>query len=471
MVLAKQLRGEYVLDGTVTKAGAGVRLETRLLMSLTQNTLAQPLPPADGKDVGDAAKSVERSISEALKGMPMFRKCIASLRASKPDDAVTSARAAIAAYPGSVLSRICLLNAYSNKKDSPDSIISVANQILTYDPNSTLALRNLVDAYNAKDDRKGAADAMLRLYRADPTNEAIARSVIDITAGANPLQALALVDSMLANSPGDVELTRKKWQLQLAARQFKNAIATGEELVKLDSTAATLDFYQRQIGAAQSDSNAAKVQEIAAKAAQRFPSFALVVAQSYYRSGQLQQALDAARRAAAADPKSLDAWKFIVATLSDMHQPDSVLAAGKQAIAAGVPKDSVGDLLLGRVVGPAIKAAQTSKTRADWEVALKAAQAADAIASTAQSNFYIGVAAFQVASDMVTVIDPLTKSRKKEDHDQACTLAKQAEDYFATTSIAMPRGASVDKDTAGKILGAVGQYGEFVTQVKKAFCK
>ena len=473
MVLAKQLRGEYVIDGKVAKTGTGVRFEARLLMAITQNTLAQPLPPADGKDAGDAARSVERSISEALKGMPMFRKCIASLRAMKPDEAITSARAAIVAYPSSVLSRICLLNAYSNKKESPDSIISVANQILTYDPISTLALRNLVDAYDAKGDKEKASDAMFRLYRADPTNQEVGRGAIERKGNTNPREALAMLDSMLANYPGDVGLTRTKWLLQLKAGLFKNAIATGEELIKLDTAAATLDFYQRQIGAAQSDSNAAKVQELAAKGALRFPksSLSLLVAQSYYRSGQLQQALDAARRAAAADPKSLDAWKFIVVALSDLHQPDSVLAAGQQAIAAGVPKDSIGDLLLGRVVGPAIKAAQTSKARADWETALKSAQTVDAIASSAQSNFYIAVAAFQVASDILGDVQPLAQSKKKEDQAKACTLAKQGEEYLATTSIAMPKGAQVDKDVAGKILGAVGQYGEFVGQVKKAVCK
>ncbi|MEP6493050.1 MAG: hypothetical protein ABJF01_10265 [bacterium] len=473
MVLSRQLHGEYVLDGKAVKSGGGVRFDTRLLMSIGQNMLVQPLPPADGKDVGDAARLVDHSISDALKGMPMFRKCIADLRATKPDDAIISARAGLAAYPNSALSRVCLLNAYTNKKAPPDTIISVATQILAADPTSMLALTNLVDAYDAKNDTDKATDATFRIYRLDPSNKANAGSLINRLAKGEPLKALAILDSLIVNNPGDPELLRNKWLLQLKAGQFKKAIATGEELVKADTAAATLDFYQRQIGAAQSDSNAAKVQELAAKAAQRFPksSFSLLVAQSYYKSGQLQQALDAARRVAAADPKSLDAWKFIVATLSDMHQPDSALAAGQQAIAAGVPKDSVGDLLLGRIAGPAIKAAQTSKTRADWEAALKAAQAIDAIAPTAQSSFYVGVAAFQLASDILTDVQPLTKSKKKEDQAQACTMAKQGEDLLATTSIAMPKGASVDKDTAGKILGAVGQYSDFVAQVKKAFCK
>ena len=81
-------------------------------------TLAQPLPPADGKDVGDAAKMVEKSISDALKGMPMYTSCINDLRAQKFDQAEKDARAGIAAYSNSVLSRICLLQAQTGLEGS-----------------------------------------------------------------------------------------------------------------------------------------------------------------------------------------------------------------------------------------------------------------------------------------------------------------------------------------------------------------
>ena len=55
-----------------------------------------------------------------------------------------------------------------------------------------------------------------------------------------------------------------------------------------------------QIGAAQSDSNAAAVQQFAAKAAQKFPndaSFRCCSRRAHFKTGQLQQALEAARRA------------------------------------------------------------------------------------------------------------------------------------------------------------------------------
>ena len=94
MELSKQLHGEYVIDGKASKgSGNAVRLEARILLRTGTSTLAQPLPPADGKDVGDAAKMVERSISDALKGMPMYKTCINDLRAQKFDQAEKDARA------------------------------------------------------------------------------------------------------------------------------------------------------------------------------------------------------------------------------------------------------------------------------------------------------------------------------------------------------------------------------------------
>jgi tetratricopeptide (TPR) repeat protein len=266
---------------------------------------------------------------------------------------------------------------------------------------------------------------------------------------------------------------RTKWLLQLRGKQYKQALATGEELVKVDTSFATLDYFSRSLGAAQSDSNTAAVQQLAAKASQKFPkeaSFANVLAQSYFKAGQLQPALQAARRAAQIEPKSASPWLFILAIQNQLNQPDSMLASAQAAIAAGVSKDSLGASLLA-VAGPALKKAQETKSREDWEAALKASQTVDAIVPSPQSKFYIGVAAFQIGADAVGKIQTLAKG-SKDDKAKACAEAKVAEDMFATSLIAMPAGASVDKATAGTIMGGTGQYSEYVTQAKTALkCK
>jgi tetratricopeptide (TPR) repeat protein len=451
-----------------------VRVEPRIMLRTGQTTLTQPLPVVEGKDPGDVAKGVEHEISDALKGIPQYKQCIADLRAQKLDAAVKDAQAGIQAYPNSTLSRVCLLNAYGTQKAPADSIISVANAILALDPTSMLALSNLADAYIQKGDTAKAVETNLRIYRADPSNQAVATSIVQqlATSGA-PDKALPIIDSLLKDNPGDTQMLRTKWLLQLRANQFKQALATGEEIVKLDTSFATVDYYNRSIGAAQKDSNTAAVQQLAAKASQKFPkegSFAILLAQSYYKAGQLQQALQAARRASDVAPKDPAAWEFILAIQSQMNQPDSMLATAQKAIAAGVPKDSLGASLLA-VAGPALKKAQETKTREDWEAALKAAQAVDAVVPSPQTKFYVGVSAFSIGQDQVNDIQKLAKGNK-EDKLKACAEAKGAEDNFATASIAIPPGASVNKEAAGQIMGSLGQFGEYITQVKTALkCK
>jgi tetratricopeptide (TPR) repeat protein len=474
MELSKQLHGEYVLDAKVSKVGSTIRVEPKLMLRTGQVTLTQPLPNIDGKDAGDAAKGVERAISDALKGMPPYRLCVADLRAQKFEAAIKDAQTGIQVYPNSSLSRLCLLQAYNGLKSPPDSIISVANAILSIEPTSMIALSNLADAYRAKGDTSKAIETNLRIYRADPSNTAVATSIVEELARSGaPGTALPIIDSLLKDNPGDPGMLKTKWLLQLKDKRYKQALATGEELIKLDTSFANIEYFNRSIGAAQADSNTAGVQQLAAKASQKFPkeaSFANLLAQSYFKAGQLQPALQAARRAADIDPKSASPWLFILAIQNQMNQPDSMLASAQKAIAAGVSKDSIGGSLVA-LVGPAVKKAQETKSREDWESVLKTAQTVDALVPSAQSKFYIGVAAFQVGADAVGKIQTLAKG-SKDDKAKACAEAKVAEDMFAASLIAMPAGASVDKATAGTIMGGTGQYSEYVTQVKAALkCK
>jgi tetratricopeptide (TPR) repeat protein len=474
MELAKQLRGEEVVDGSIEKGGTGVKVTSRVLVRAGQATVAQPLPVIDAKDPGDAAKQLERAISDMNKARADYNTCKNSAIAAKYPEAAAAAAKGIASYPSSTFNRVCLLGVLTATKAAPDTIIAVASAIRTLDPTSLIALANLSDAYSAKGETDKAIETQIALYRIDPTNTPLVRTIINgLAQSGSPDRAIPMIDTLLVNNPGDPEMLKTKWLLLLRARQFKQAIAAGEEYVKADTAAATVDYFQRQIGAAQSDSNDAKVEEIAARASQRFPkdpTFNLIIARSNLGKGQLQPALAAARRAQEADPKSAPAWLIAISAFNQMNMSDSALATAQKAIAAGVAKDEIGAQLLG-AAGPALKKAQETKARADWEAALKASETVDAIAPSAQSAFYVGVSAFQIVTDMMGDIQKNAKSAKKADQAQACTDAKLAEDYLAKTSIAMPRGGSVDKNTAGQILGAVGQYSEFIGSVKKAFCK
>ena len=479
MELAKQVHGDYVLEGKIAKAANGVHLDARLLTRTGQQTLAQPLTPMEGKDAGDVAKQAEKQISEALKGMPSYKACTNDLRAQKYDQAIIDARKGITAYPNSTLNRLCILSAYSYQKAAPDSIIAMANQILQQDPTSMIALANAAEAYKTKGDNDKAIEYNIRIWKADPSNQSVVESIIAslATSGA-PEKALPIIDTLIAQNPGDVRMLETKWKLQLLAADkgaqgmWKQAISTGEELAKADTSKATLEYFQRQIGAAQKDSDAAKVQEFAARAAQKFPkdaSLQLLLAQGYLKSGQLQQALAAARRAAEADPKDSRGWLFAIAVQNQMNQGDSALATAQKAIASGISKDTIGASLLA-TVGPALKKAQESKAREDWQVALQAAQTVDAIASSPEAKFYTGVAAFQIGADAISNVNKIYKDPKQR--AAACADLKVAEDNLATAQMAMPGGGKVDPNTAGQILQQATQFSGYIPQFKKALkCK
>lgn len=472
MELGKQVRADEVVEGVASKAGNGVRLDARLMLRRNTTNLIQPLPPATGGDPGDAAKQVEHSLADALKSLPAYKACENDLRAQKYDAAIVDGRNAIKAYPSSTLGRLCILSAYSYSKAPVDSIISISDEILKIDSTNVLALNNAADAYNQKGDHDKAIQYNLRIYRADPTNTGMAQSIVQQLAQSGaPDKALPIVDELLKDNPGDPQMLHTRWLLLLNAKRYKEAIAAGDSLVKADTAQATSEFFQRQIGAAQADSNAAAMQELAARGAQKFPNdanFQLILAQNYRKAGQLQQALAAATRATQLDPKNTNAWLLKLYTLNDLKQPDSVMVAGKAAIAAGVDKDALGQALLSTAV-PALQKAQQTKDRADWESALSAMQTVDQVAPSQQGKFYLGVAAFSVALD---ALNNVQKYSKANENAKACSEVKVVEDNFATAQIAMAGGGSFDKATAGQIMGGIQQYSAYIPQFKKALkCK
>ena len=480
MELAKTMRGEYVTDATLKKTGTGkeVRVEARLLMRSGQQTIAQPLPPVDAKDVGEAAKLLEKSISEALKQIPMYKECIAAARAQKWEEAATKARAAIAVYPGAAWSRICLLTSYaSNKSTPPDSIIAVGNDVLAADSTSVLALANLADAYGAKNDSSKMVDVLLRMVALDPTNRTLVTRVIAILANLDVNQAIPIVNRLVAEYPGDVEILRQKWLLELKAGQFKTALATGEELVKHDTASATLDYFNRMIGAAQGDSNQTKIMEIAAKAGQKFPkdaSFPMLLAQGYRRAGQLQQASEAAQKAIELDPKDSRAHLLAILIAKDMNQNDAILTLTKGAVAAGVDKTQLETVLL-QLVAPVVKKADESKERADWQSALSFVTTVDEAMPAPAWKFYMGLAQFQIGLDALQNANKLgqvTGKGQAESRAQACTEAKLVEEMWANSTISMTSGGggAYNKEGAGSVMGAIQQYNEYIPRMKKQFC-
>ena len=281
---------------------------------------------------------------------------------------------------------------------------------------------------------------------------------------------LGLIEPMLKDNPSDAALLKKKVAVAACFCGEGNPGrvqagdcgrgSSGESRFRRGD-AGLLQAPDRN-GAGRS--NPAMVLEFASQGGEKFPkemTFQLLTTQAYLKQGKFQQGLESARRALTIDSKNVSAAQYVLFTLTQLGQTDSIIPAAQKMIAGGIPKDSVAQSLMA-VVRPALEKAQVSKERADWEATLTAAETVDAIAPSPQSAFYIGRVAYQLAGDLVTHVQTLTSSTKAADKALACSEAKQSEDLLAKTSIAMPRGAAVDKNVAAQILTNVGALGDFV---------
>jgi tetratricopeptide (TPR) repeat protein len=464
--LAKLMRADEILDCTGTKTPNGLRVDGRLLLA-RDVSLAQPLPAVDARDAGDAAKKLERELTDARKALPEYHRCETALRDQKWAEAAAAARAGLAKDPNSTLSRLCLMSAYQYGKSGPDSVLRVAEDIMRVDSTNTLAMRNAVDAYTTKGDTTKAVQTMVRLARFDPT---VRQSLLEILGRMNrPDIALPIANEMLQDNPGDPQLLRTRFLLLASAKDYKKALTAADEWMKADTAAATADLYTRLVAIALADSQPQLASQYAARGVQKFSNNAdlyMLYAQALRKSGQLQQSLDAAKRAVAINPKVENGIAFILVTYADLKQSDSALAWARRAVAAGADKGAVGQGLL-PLVGVAVKAAQDTAgkdapaMRQAWMNAYQLSSVVDSIAPSPQLKLYIGIAAFQVG---LNALQNINKTR-------SCADVQLADDMWSASQIVLPQAAAYDRNTAGQLMGAIQQYYPTIAPAKKQLCK
>jgi tetratricopeptide (TPR) repeat protein len=464
--LAKLMRADEILDCTGAKTSNGVHVDARLLLA-RDVALAQPLAGVDAKDPGDAAKRIETELTNARKALPEYHKCETALRDQKWAEAATDARAGLTKDPNSTLSRLCLMSAYQYGKTGPDSVLRVAEDIIRADSTNTLAMRNAVDAYMARNDTTHAVQTMVRLARLD---QSVRPQLVQMLGAMNkPELALPLVTEMLQDNPGDPQLLRMRFLLLSSAKDYKKALTAGEDWMKADTTAATPDMYTRMIAIASADSQPQVASQYAARAVQKFANNAdmyMLYAQTLRKSGQLQQSLDAAKRAVEINPKIENGIAFVLVTYGELKQTDSALAWARRAVAAGADKNAVGQGLL-PIVGIAVKAAQdtagkdVAAMRQAWMNAYQLSSVVDSIAPSPQLKLFVGLSSFQVG---LNALQNLNKSR-------SCADAQLADDMWSASQIVLPQAAAYDKNTAGQLMGAIQQYYGNIAPAKKALCK
>jgi len=476
MALTKQLRGDYALDGTVERTTDGVKTSIRLLTQTGPQVVAEPLVAIVGSDLGDVAKKVDRAVSEAIRALSFNHECRRAALVGDYKQAMAAAQQGLKLSPTSTALNLCALSILTATHASPDSIIAVALAITSADSSNRAAWANLVDAYAAKGDAARELDATRMLHHADSANVTVTLSLADqLVVAGQAESALALLDTALNLSPANAQLLAKKWQAQLRLGRWADVLKTGAALVAADSGAATEDFFGRELRAASSAHDSASTHRIAVDAAARFPKnvdFLLLLARDAVDGGKARDGLGLVNRVLAIDSTNRIAWQLAITAHATANGTDSAVAAARHALTAGVTKDAVGGSLLA-IVAPALEKARTSQARADWEAVLTTAQAVDNVASTPRSQYYIGVAAYQVARDIAQALADGSKHppATRAERQTVCASATRLEDLINTASIALPKGGTVDPATAGQIMTGLPSLSEFAASAKQVGCR
>jgi tetratricopeptide (TPR) repeat protein len=474
--LATLVRAPQYLEGTVTKTPTGFKIDSRLLISRDM-TKAQVLPSASGSKLDDAANQVAKSIKDARRQLGAEETCHNNVAQGKYQEAVNVARQGLAGYPNANILAACLAEAYNGLK-MQDSVIAVAERIHASDPRNVPALKMLTTTYRARIDspRPGVDPARLSsdttklleslagLAASDPTNIRLVQDVINTYPQlGRPQQAIPLVRDLLQNNPGDPQLLNLAWLVYLNAKDYQAAIDVGTEMVRVDTAAATADYYRRLIAAYGALNQPQKASETAALGMKKFPSdpqLCLLGANSLYRSGQLPLALDAAKKCVAADSKNAQGY-FLLATIQGaMNLNDDLAITLQTAKNNGADPGALSQLAL-KAGSEAYKAGQASKDIADFQRAIKFLQLSDQLQASADAKFLLGASAFSVGQTATIMAN----------EKRSCDLARTARDAFNLASINLPAGGQKYPNEAAQLMTAIPQFTPAVDNEVKRFCK
>lgn len=483
--LGRGMGANESMEGTIRRTAEGVEVKARFYV-LSNISAPEVLPTVIEKDAGAAGRKVAEIYVQARKELPEYEKCKNAIIANQLDQAIAAANAALVQYDKGVLPRACLLTAYQKmveqKKMPIDSVMRVATEMLAIDPENEIAIGQLVDAYRLKGDTARAIEMSMKLYALNPANTQTAQGIVDVIASYGaPEKALLIVEDMMKNNPGDAAIIETQWKLLQATSQWKRAIAAGEEMVKFDTARADTMYFRRQVGNALQDSQPQLVLQLLARATQKFPRNLFLLqgyANELRKQGQIQQALDVAKKVVAVDPTADQGYATVVYLYTQMGQGDSAVAFAKQALtstADTATRNSIGAGLLS-LIGPAMKKAQedTAATpdvqRANWTEVYKLSAAVDSIVPQAATAFYMSFAAYNLAANAASRVSDLVN--KEKNTPAACAELKTAGDMVLAVDLNMMRGGRFQPQQASAIITAAGGLKPFIEGTKKQLnCK
>lgn len=487
---------EYVVGRVARDASGGVRLGGRLVL-MRDYRQAEPIPPASGKELGLAADQFAHAIASARAELIPQRRCENALRDGQPDRAVQYAREAVAAYPRGVLAHVCLAWALRAAGAPATDVLAAAQAALAGDSSNPHGLESAAIALDTLHHAAEAGRLWLRLAQTDTANLELTQQVVlamiadDNTRHAEPLIARAADDH-----PDSLGLRRLEWRVTYDNRHWPAAIKTGEVLLATDSSMMRDSvFVLRLASAYRANGDTYKAIALAARGVSQFPGdqklytlytqfvkseadsviargialfprsaeLLTMNAKELRAKGQLADALAATRQAMAVD-STLDRGELMIAQGEiELGRPDSALAALHRAVQRGEDTALVAQFALGRG-NTLLKAANGTKSRDDFKLAMRFLALADTLRRTPQSAFLLGVAAYSITQSA------LSDAPKMPAKAQSCELSHLGAETLPVARDGLSAGQEVSPEAAKQFLDYLGQLEPYVQRQIDAFC-
>jgi tetratricopeptide (TPR) repeat protein len=492
----KYFRIDEMVIGNVTRHARGVRVDATLIL-FRDPRMRQPIASANGTDIDRAGKALAKNLEEARAQLKFQRRCENSLRDGFGQRAIQHAREGVAAFGRGALVRTCLMWALSATGAPATDVLAEAERVLQIDSVSPHAIEVAAIALDTLKRRPEAAAMWLRLVATDSTNvELIERAVFAMAEHGNARRAESLIVRASKANPANVRLLRQKWRVANDVRNWPLAVETGENLIAADPAArADSVFYLRLATAYRQNGQPFKSVEVVARGVASFPrdprlyalytqfireeadtaigrgiamhpgsaELAALQAKDLRSKGKVAEALDASKRAVELDSTIAQGRLLVAQSEMELGRPDSALVTLQRAIAAREDTGAVASFALskGNVL---FRAANGTKTRADFQLAMRFLSLADSLRPTPQTKFLLGAAAMSVAQTA------LTDAPNLKVKEESCVLAHVGADAIPVARNSLEAGRDVSPDAVKQFLEYIDVISPFAEKQIAAFC-
>ena len=492
----KYFRTDEIIAGTVTRLPGAVRVDATIYL-YRDLLMRQPIAAVSDPNPDKASRVLAARIEEARSQLKYQRRCENALRDGHGQEALRHAREGVAAYTRGALVRTCLIWALTATGAPSEEVLAEAQRVLDIDSGAAHAMEAAAVALDTLKRRREAAEMWLRLAGTDSTNEElIERVTFAMAEHGNSRAAEPFIVRMSDRYPRNVRLLRQKWRVANDVRNWPLAVATGERLLEVDAE-ATRDsvFFLRLATAYRMNGQPFKSVETVARGVATFPAdarlyalytqfvreeadtaigrglalypgsaeLAALSAKDLRAKGRTAEALEASKRAVALDSSIAQGRILVAQGEFELGRPDSALAALQRAVAAGEDVGAVAQFALakGNVL---FRAANGTKTRPDFQLAMRFLWFADSLRPTPQTKFLLGAAALNVAQTALTDAPKLTL------REESCAVAHVGADAIPVARSSLDAGREVSPDATKEFLDYLDVIAPFADKQIAAFC-